>query len=77
MSPGWGSPSHSDLPPSSPWSSLGIQAQTYLPSCSVAVLYASKSKGPGTEKIEKLSQAGGLSLGRVAIYLWPHSGTWI
>lgn len=51
-------PPHSALPPFIPWSSLGIQAQTYLPSCRAAALYASKSKGPETEEIEKLSQAG-------------------
>lgn len=39
-------------------SSLGIQAQTYLPSCRAAALYASKSKGPGMEETEKLSLAG-------------------
>lgn len=76
LSPG-GFPSHSALSPSSLWSSLGIQAQTYLPSCRAAALYASKSKGPETEKIEKLSWAGRLGLARVAVYLWPHNGTWI
>lgn len=34
-------------------SSLGIQAQTYLPSCRAAELYASKSRGPGTKTMRK------------------------